>query len=153
MYLLVAILCGLLFGIGLAISDLINPTRVLAFLDVAGDWDPTLAFVMAGALIPAALGYLIKRRMPRPILSDAFHVPTSRMIDRRLIGGAVLFGIGWGLVGLCPGPAIAVLTTAQWQAFVYAAAMVAGMVLFKLAEDHAGSVRNYLSGGVQKSAN
>ncbi|MBB5659340.1 DUF6691 family protein [Brevundimonas halotolerans] len=131
MRLLIAILCGVLFGAGMIISDMVNPARVLAFLDVTGDWDPSLAFVMGGALIPSGLAYLIHRRMHAPVLADEFRVPASRLIDRPLIGGAILFGLGWGLVGLCPGPALAALTTASWQAAIFVVAMLAGMTLFR----------------------
>lgn len=133
--LFVAVLCGLLFGAGMIVSDMVNPERVLAFLDVAGAWDPSLAFVMGGALIPSSIAYLIRRRMDAPVVADAFHVPESRTIDLPLIGGAVLFGLGWGLVGLCPGPALAALTTGAWQAFVFAGALLAGMALFRLTVD------------------
>lgn len=130
--LLVAIACGVLFGAGMVVSDMINPARVLAFLDVTGAWDPSLAFVMGGALIPSSLAYLIRRRMDAPVAADDFHVPEGRRIDRPLIGGAILFGLGWGLVGLCPGPALAALTTGAWQAFAFVAAMVAGMAVFRV---------------------
>lgn len=130
--LFVALVCGLLFGVGMVVSDMINPARVLAFLDVAGDWDPSLAFVMGGALIPSSLAYLIRRRLHSPIAADAFHVPENRTIDLPLVGGAALFGLGWGLVGLCPGPALAALTTGAWQALVFVAALAAGMALFRL---------------------
>lgn len=133
--LIVAVLCGLLFGAGMVVSDMINPARVLAFLDVAGAWDPSLAFVMGGALIPSGFAYLIRRRMDAPLAADRFHVPESRIVDRPLVGGAVLFGLGWGLVGLCPGPALAALTTRAWQAFVFVGAMVAGMAVFRLTLD------------------
>ncbi|MFW2341799.1 DUF6691 family protein [Brevundimonas sp.] len=131
MRLLIAILCGVLFGAGMIVSDMVNPARVLAFLDVTGDWDPSLAFVMGGALIPSGLAYLIHRRMHAPMLAEEFNVPTSRRIDRPLIGGAMLFGLGWGLVGLCPGPALAALTTASWQAAIFVVAMLTGMRLFR----------------------
>jgi uncharacterized protein len=124
---LLAVLCGLLFGAGLAISDMINPARVLAFLDFAGAWDPTLAFVMVGALIPSAAAYVVKDRMAAPVMEKRFHVPTKRSIDTPLIAGAVIFGLGWGLVGLCPGPAVAALVTFKWQAIVFVIAMIAGM--------------------------
>ena len=126
---LLAVFCGILFGAGLAISDMINPARVLAFLDVAGAWDPTLAFVMGGALIPSAAAYLIKQRMAAPVLDKSFHVPTNRTIDTPLVAGAVVFGLGWGLVGLCPGPAIAALVTLKWQAIVFVVAMILGMAI------------------------
>lgn len=130
--LFVAVVCGLLFGAGMVVSDMINPARVLAFLDVAGDWDPSLAYVMGGALIPSSLAYLIRRRLNTPIAADLFHVPENRTVDLPLVGGAALFGLGWGLVGLCPGPALAALTTGAWQALVFVAALVAGMALFRL---------------------
>ncbi|WP_337267491.1 YeeE/YedE family protein [Oryzifoliimicrobium ureilyticus] len=127
-----SVLCGLLFGVGLVISDMVNPARVLAFLDVTGGWDPSLAFVMGGALIPSSIAYAIKRRRRKPMLDGAFHVPASRTIDRPLVTGAVLFGLGWGLVGLCPGPAIASLVTGRWQVVLFAAAMLAGMFAYRI---------------------
>ncbi|AUJ13463.1 transporter [Xanthomonas oryzae pv. oryzae] len=128
---LIALLCGLLFGAGLVVSDMVNPARVLAFLDVAGHWDPALVFVMGSALVPSALAYAWRRRRQRPLAADTFHVPDNRRIDARLLGGAVLFGVGWGLVGLCPGPAIAALVTLQLPFLGFAAAMLAGMVLHR----------------------
>jgi uncharacterized membrane protein YedE/YeeE len=130
--LVIAALCGILFGVGLVVSDMINPARVLAFLDVAGAWDPSLALVMGGALIPSSLAYLIRRRMTAPLVMPKFEVPTSTTIDRRLVIGAALFGAGWGMVGLCPGPAIAALMTLRWEAFVFVASMIAGMALQRL---------------------
>ncbi|MFK0278549.1 DUF6691 family protein [Ensifer sp. NPDC090286] len=126
-----AICCGLLFGAGLVVSDMINPARVLAFLDIAGDWDPSLGFVMGGALIPSALAYIVRNRRRAPLLDETFHVPTKRALDLRLVAGAALFGVGWGLVGLCPGPAIAALSTGRWQAGLFVLAMVAGMILYR----------------------
>ncbi|GAA0870301.1 YeeE/YedE family protein [Brevundimonas basaltis] len=133
--LVVALICGLLFGAGMVISDMINPARVLAFLDVTGAWDPALAFVMGGALVPSSAAWLIRRRLNAPMAADAFHVPENRTIDLPLVGGAALFGLGWGLVGLCPGPALAALTTGAWQAFVFVAALVSGMALYRLTLD------------------
>ena len=126
-------LVGLLFGGGLALSDMINPARVLAFLDLAGAWDPSLAFVMGGALLPSAIGYVIVRRMRQPVMAEAFCIPQVRTIDRMLLAGAALFGAGWGLVGLCPGPAIADLAFAMWQPWVFVGAMLGGMALHRLA--------------------
>lgn len=120
---------GLIFGAGLALSDMVNPARVLAFLDVAGVWDPTLAFVMGAAILPSAVAYLIRRRMDRPLLESRFSIPESRTLDRPLLVGAALFGIGWGLVGFCPGPAIAGLVLGAWQPWVFVGAMLAGMAL------------------------
>lgn len=124
---------GLIFGAGLALSDMVNPARVLAFLDIAGAWDPTLAFVMAGAVIPSALGYAAARRMKRPLLAEQFRIPQNRTLEGRLVAGALLFGVGWGLAGLCPGPAIAGLALGQWQLWLFAAAMLAGMALHGVA--------------------
>jgi uncharacterized protein len=128
-----ALVVGLLFGAGLALSDMINPARVLAFLDLAGRWDPTLAFVMGSALIPSALGYLIVRRMKKPVLADSFCIPENRVIERKLVLGAALFGAGWGLVGLCPGPAIAGLVFGMWQIWLFVGAMLGGMLLHRIA--------------------
>lgn len=127
------LIVGLLFGAGLALSDMINPARVLAFLDLAGRWDPTLAFVMGSALIPSAIGYLITRRMRKPVLADTFRIPENRAIEPRLILGAALFGAGWGLVGLCPGPAVAGLIFGMWQFWLFVAAMLAGMMVHRIA--------------------
>jgi len=128
-----ALLVGILFGAGLAVSDMVNPARVLAFLDAAGAWDPTLAFVMAAALVPSALAYKFRRAMARPLLAERFAIPENRALDRRLLTGAALFGIGWGLVGFCPGPALAALIFGQWQPWLFVAAMLAGMALHRLA--------------------
>lgn len=125
---------GLMFGAGLTLSDMVNPARVLAFLDVAGDWDRTLAFVMGGALIPSFIAYWLVRRMNGPLLAERFRIPTSRELDTKLFAGAALFGIGWGLVGLCPGPAVAGLAFGHWQLWLFAAAMLGGMLLHKAAE-------------------
>ena len=125
-----ALACGVLFGAGLVVSDMINPARVLAFLDVAGDWDPALAFVMGGALVVSLTANAIRHRLERPLLDERFHLPTNRRIDARLVGGAVIFGVGWGLVGLCPGPALAGLLSGRWQLPVFVGAMIAGMGLY-----------------------
>ena len=126
------LIVGLVFGAGLALSDMINPARVLAFLDPLGGWDPTLAFVMAGALLPSALGYALVRQMKTPLMAEQFCIPANRVVERRLLAGAALFGAGWGLVGFCPGPAIAALAF-SWQAWIFAAGMVAGMALHWIA--------------------
>lgn len=129
---LAALLCGALFGLGLVVSDMANPARVLAFLDITGNWDPSLAYVMVGALVPSTLAYLWVRRRGTPVLDSELHIPPSGRIDRRLVIGAALFGIGWGLVGICPGPAIALVTTAQPPVLLFIAAMLAGMALHRL---------------------
>lgn len=127
-----ALLIGAIFGSGLALSDMINPARVQAFLDVAGAWDPTLLFVMGAALVPSGLAYLVRPRMDRPLLARRFYIPKSQPLDRQLILGAVLFGIGWGLVGLCPGPAMSALVLGVWQPWLFVAAMLAGMFLHRI---------------------
>jgi uncharacterized membrane protein YedE/YeeE len=131
--LLPGLITGMIVGAGLALSDMINPARVLAFLDLAGRWDPTLALVMISALIPSAAGYVAVRSMRRPIMAKEFCIPQNRALDRNLIGGAALFGAGWGLVGICPGPAIAALGFGLWQSWMFAAAMAVGMALHRLA--------------------
>lgn len=129
------LMVGLLFGAGLALSGMVDPTRVLGFLDIAGQWNPTLAFVLGGALIPSAIAYAIVRRMRRPIMAEEFCIPQNRAIERRLMAGAALFGIGWGLVGWCPGPAIAGIIFGKWQSLLFVAAMVAGMWLQRFYAD------------------
>ena len=129
---LTSFLVGMLFGAGLAVSQMINPAKVLSFLDFAGNWDPTLGVVMTGALSGAIPGFVIAARSETPLLGGAFQIPSRRDIDAPLIGGAVLFGIGWGLSGFCPGPAIAALGSGLWPVFVFVAAMMAGMLLFRL---------------------
>jgi len=123
---------GLLFGLGLVISGMINPGKVLGFLDIAGDWDPSLALVMVGALIVAAPAYLLAKRMHKPLCSSAFAPPARSSIDRQLIGGALLFGVGWGLVGYCPGPALASLGIGSGRTLLFIAAMLAGMAAFTI---------------------
>jgi uncharacterized membrane protein YedE/YeeE len=129
---LAALATGTLFGAGLALSDMVNPARVLGFLDVAGAWDPTLAFVMAGAVLASAIGYVASWQLRAPLFGASFLIPENRRLDRQLLGGAALFGIGWGLVGFCPGPAIAGLVFGLWQPWLFVAAMIAGMALHRL---------------------
>ena len=118
---------GALFGLGLTVSHMINPAKVLGFLDVAGDWDPSLAFVMLGALIVATPAYVLSRRLRAPLYAEEFARPGATRIDHRLIIGALLFGIGWGLVGYCPGPALASIGIGGGRTLLFAAAMLAGM--------------------------
>ncbi|EED35236.1 YeeE/YedE family protein [Luminiphilus syltensis NOR5-1B] len=129
---LAALVSGILFGIGLALSGMTNTAKVQGFLDLFGDWQPDLAFVMGGALLISlgATPFILQRS--KPIFAEAFSLPASAVIDRRLIGGGVLFGIGWGLVGYCPGPAIAALAYGTESTVVFIAAMLAGMGLAKL---------------------
>lgn len=138
--LLVALAAGALFGFGLSLSGMVDPARVIGFLDVAsGHWDPSLAFVLGGALLVALPGMALQRKLTRPALDDRFHLSTSCVIDRPLVLGAAIFGAGWGLAGFCPGPAVASLSVGLVPSFIFAAAMVAGMML----HDHllAGHVR------------
>jgi len=130
---LAAGLCGVVFGAGLAISGMTNPAKVLAFLDVFGRWDPTLAFVMGGALAVTASGYVLARGRARPWLAETFAIPTRSDIDARLLGGAALFGAGWGIVGLCPGPALANLSRGSVEIDIFVGAMIAGVVLYRVA--------------------
>ncbi|MBO6609729.1 DUF6691 family protein [Altererythrobacter sp.] len=129
-----SLLSGSLFGAGLAISGMMDPSRVRGFLDITGSWDPTLAFVMGGATVVMAIAWLVQRRMQRPLTETEFALPGTQLIDRRLISGAVLFGVGWGLAGLCPGPAIASLAVNPLPAAIFVGAMIGGMSLFKIVD-------------------
>lgn len=129
---LLALLSGTMFGVGLALSGMMDPSRVRGFLDIFGAWDPTLAFVMGGALSVMALAWALQRRMLKPMAAERFELPGTRQIDVRLVGGAALFGIGWGLGGLCPGPALASLSLHPLPAAVFVAAMVLGMIALRL---------------------
>jgi len=131
MMILTSFLIGLLFGLGLIVSQMINPAKVIGFLDVAGNWDPSLAFVMGGALVVTGIGYKLLNRRSRPLLVVEFLVPDKTTLDTRLIGGAAIFGIGWGLAGLCPGPALAALGSGAQEAVIFCVAMVAGMAAFR----------------------
>lgn len=122
-----AFLCGLIFGLGLVLSAMVNPQKILNFLDVFGTWDPSLAFVMAGALAVALPGYRYVLGRPAPYLSARFLLPSAKDIDPRLVGGAALFGVGWGLVGFCPGPAITALGIGGSNVLVFVVAMLVGM--------------------------
>lgn len=130
---LIQFLIGLLFGTGLVVAGMSDPAKVLSFLDVAaiasGGWDASLAFVMGGGVIIAAIGYQLVWKMRRPLFEDAFHLPNATTIDPTLVVGPAIFGIGWGLVGFCPGPAITALGTGAWQAVLFCAAMLVGMAV------------------------
>ena len=127
-----ALAIGLLFGAGVSVSGMINPAKVLGFLDFAGNWDPTLGLVMLGALIAAVPGYALVRRLDAPLTEQRFQIPTARHIDVPLVAGALMFWVGWGLVGFCPGPAIAAVATGLQDVLIFFAAMVAGMGLFRV---------------------
>lgn len=123
---LVAAAAGLLFGLGLSVSQMVNPAKVINFLDVAGHWDPTLALVLGGALLVTVPAFRLILRRSAPLLDGRFHLPTRQDIDLRLIGGASLFGIGWGLAGLCPGPAVVASLSGFAGVLVFVATMLAG---------------------------
>ena len=134
MNLITAFVSGLLFGAGLILSGMSNPAKVLAFLDVAGTWDPSLLFVMVGAILVAALAFRYARTRVRPLFGHRIHVPGAGHIDIPLVLGSVTFGVGWGLVGYCPGPALTALTVGGRSTLLFVAAMVAGMAIFEVAE-------------------
>ncbi|MEJ5895677.1 YeeE/YedE family protein [Aquabacterium sp. G14] len=126
---LVSLMAGLVFGLGLAIAEMTNPLKVLAFLDLAGDWDPSLAFVMGGAVTVTALAFRFILRRPVPFYGERFHLPTLTQVDRKLLVGAALFGIGWGLAGYCPGPALATALSGNSEAWLFVPAMLVGGAL------------------------
>ena len=119
-----ALVCGLMFGLGLSLSGMLDPARVRGFLDVTGTWDPSLAFVLGGALFIATIGYRLSPLFERPLLDDRFRLPTKTRIDRSLILGSAIFGIGWGLAGFCPGPAVASLSLGLVPSILFVVAML-----------------------------
>lgn len=127
-----ALLIGLVFGTGIALSGMINPAKVLNFFDVAGTWDPSLAFVMGGALIVTAIGYRLVLKNPAPLLDTGFHLPARKEIDLPLLAGAGLFGIGWGIAGFCPGGSIPALGLGEPAALIFVASMVCGIAVTRL---------------------
>lgn len=129
-----ALLIGLLFGIGLLLSGMVNPAKVLAFLDVVGAWDPSLALVMLGAVAVASLVFAFAKRMPRSFTGSPIRLPTATRLDPRLLVGSALFGVGWGLAGFCPGPALVSLGAGEPKALIFVVAMLSGMGLFHLFE-------------------
>jgi uncharacterized membrane protein YedE/YeeE len=124
-------LAGLLFGIGLCVSGMIHPSKVLAFLDLAGAWDPSLAFVMGGAVAVAVVAFRVAARRGASLAGGPIDLPTAKAIDARLIGGSAIFGVGWGLVGLCPGPAIANLGFLDWRAALFVLCTLIGIGLYR----------------------
>lgn len=128
---LMAAIAGLLFGLGLGFSQMIDPQRVLGFLDIAGDWDPTLAFVMGGAVLVTVIAFRFVLKRPHPIFGEKFYLPSRNDIDAPLLLGAATFGIGWGIGGYCPGPAITSLVLGSWNPLLFVAAMVAGSLTQK----------------------
>jgi uncharacterized membrane protein YedE/YeeE len=134
MHLVASFFAGLVFGFGLILSGMANPAKVLGFLDLAGAWDPSLALVMAGAIAVGIFAFALARNRTESYLGLDMKMPAARRIDRRLIGGSVVFGIGWGIAGFCPGPGLVALGMGEWKAAVFVAAMLAGMALFELLE-------------------
>ena len=126
---LVSLVAGVVFGLGLAIAEMTNPLKVLDFLDLAGHWDPSLAFVMGGAVMVTLVAFRFVLRRAVPLYGDRFHLPTLTQLDRKLLGGAALFGIGWGLAGYCPGPALATILSGNSETWLFVPAMLVGGAL------------------------
>jgi uncharacterized membrane protein YedE/YeeE len=132
MRLIYVFLTGLVFGLGIAISGMMNPAKVLNFFDLAGTWDPSLAFVMGGALVVTFVGYHLVWRRDAPLFASLFQIPTSKVIDTKLIGGSALFGIGWGIAGFCPGAAIPAIGTGRWEVLLFLGAVAVGLALARI---------------------
>ncbi|MCI4662018.1 MAG: YeeE/YedE family protein [Neomegalonema sp.] len=133
MKLISTFLIGLLFGAGIVISGMGNPAKVLNFFDIAGSWDPSLIFVMGGALITTFIGYRLVLARPRPVFESKFSVPSNTTIDARLIGGSAIFGLGWGIAGFCPGGALPVMGTGRWEVLLFVGALIVGIVGTRIA--------------------
>ncbi|MCI0468207.1 MAG: YeeE/YedE family protein [Beijerinckiaceae bacterium] len=132
-----ALAAGVFFGFGLALSGMLDPARIRGFLDIAGSFDPSLAFVLAGAVMVSSAGYLLSRRLRHPLLDRSFYLPAKTQIDLPLVAGAGIFGVGWGMSGLCPGPAIASLSLGLLPPLIFAGAMLAGILI----HDHWPEIR------------
>jgi uncharacterized protein len=137
MTLLTALLSGLVFGLGLILAGMADPAKVLAFLDLAGAWDPSLALVMGGAIAMGVVAFAMAKRRTRSLLNLNMNLPTSTVVDKRLVLGGLGFGVGWGLAGICPGPALVLLGTGSTKGLVFVAAMLLGMGIFELLERRA----------------
>ncbi len=135
MRIIAAYLSGLIFGLGIAVSGMINPAKVLNFFDVAGTWDPSLILVMGGALLVTFIGYRLVFRRSHPIFGSRFHLPGRDDIDRRLIGGSALFGIGWGIAGFCPGASLPALGSGRSEVFIFVASLTAGILIARLVQN------------------
>ncbi|MGY3041414.1 putative membrane protein YedE/YeeE [Rhodanobacter sp. TND4EL1] len=127
----ISVIAGILFGFGLALAQMTDPAKVIGFLDVTGNWDPTLALVLGGAVLVTLVSFRFILRRARPVFDVKFNLPTRRDIDSRLILGAALFGVGWGLAGLCPGPGVAAIAQGAWQPLVFVVGLAAGMLAFR----------------------
>ena len=125
-------LAGLLFGLGLIISGMANPAKILGFLDLTGRWDPSLVFVMIGAVALASIGFFASRRTGKPLLDETRHLPPKKKVDVQLVAGSAIFGVGWGVAGFCPGPVVVAVGAGKFGAVVFFAAMLAGMLAFKV---------------------
>jgi len=132
--LLFSLAAGLVFGLGLIVSGMSNPAKVQGFLDLAGAWDPSLALVMAGAIAVGFAAFTVAGKRSYSLLGLPMRLPTARQADRRLIAGSLIFGIGWGLAGICPGPALVLVGAGIWQGLLFVAAMLAGMALYEFIE-------------------
>lgn len=142
MQLFISFITGLVFGLGLIVSGMSNPAKVLDFLDLAGQWDPSLAFVMGGAILVGFFAFRVAARQTHALLGGPMRLPTARQIDRRLLVGGLMFGTGWGLAGYCPGPAVTSLFTGGIKPVIFVIAMLAGMVIFELLERRQEFARN-----------
>ncbi len=134
MRLILTYITGVVFGLGIVISGMANPAKVLNFFDIAGTWDPSLAFVMGGALTVTAIGYRLILGRSAPALDTRFHLPTATLLDARLIGGSAVFGVGWGIAGFCPGGALPALGTGNINVLMFVGAMIVGIVLARVAQ-------------------
>ena len=134
MYTLASFLAGLVFGIGLIVSGMANPAKVQGFLDIAGGWDPSLAMVMVGAIAVGAVAFLVARKRTVSFIGAEMRLSQARHIDRRLMAGSIVFGIGWGVAGFCPGPGLVALGMGEWKALAFVSAMLAGMGVFEFLE-------------------
>lgn len=131
---LIALLSGVIFGLGLIISEMVNPAKVIAFLDLAGAWNPSLGLVMAGAIAVALPAFYVAKRKQNSVCGMEMHLPNNKTIDTRLIVGSLTFGVGWGVAGFCPAPALVSAATGQWQAIVFSLAMIVGFYVFSVLE-------------------
>ncbi|WP_353148900.1 YeeE/YedE family protein [Pollutimonas bauzanensis] len=134
MKLLMALMAGLVFGLGLILSGMTNPSKVLAFLDLTGNWDPSLAFVMGGALVVGSLAFPLAAKWPHSLLGETMRLPKATKVDRRLVLGGLTFGVGWGLAGYCPGPVLASLLLGGSKPLMFFGSMIAGMLVFEVLE-------------------
>ncbi|MEO7761059.1 MAG: YeeE/YedE family protein [Casimicrobiaceae bacterium] len=151
MYALYSFLAGLIFGIGLIVSEMFSPVKVLGFLDLSGKWDPSLLLVMGAAVAVGLVAFTISGRRTSTLIGTPMHLPQTRDIDRKLVLGSAVFGIGWGLAGFCPGPAIVALGTGHVKAFLFVVAMLAGMGVYELIEHRRGKSSTERAGAPRKS--